>query len=68
MSYPLPEGEDLRRAVRWISAGLQEPAHPPIIRLIEEAIFKFDLSPKDGETLLDFFRSNRTSGQEPDKG
>ena len=56
MSYPLPEGEDLRRAVKWISAGLEVSSHEPITRLIEQAIFKFDLSPKDGELLLDFFR------------
>ncbi len=56
MTYPLPEGEDLRRAVKWISAGLEENPNARVHRLIEEAIFKFDLSPKDGEWLMDFFR------------
>jgi hypothetical protein len=65
MSYPLPEGEDLRRAVRWISAGLEVPSHEPLIRLVEQAIFKFDLSPKDGETLLNFFGR---SAKAPDSG
>jgi hypothetical protein len=55
MTYPLPEGEDLRRAVKWISAGLQEQPVRPLSRLIHEAVFKFDLSPKDGEFLMRFF-------------
>jgi hypothetical protein len=67
MSYPLPEGEDLRRAVRWIASGLQGPSHPPLIRLIEQAIFKFDLSPKDGEFLINFFKGGVPSDVEPDK-
>jgi len=57
MTHPLPEGEDLRRAVKWISQGLQEQPTPKLFRLIEEATFKFDLSPKDGEFLLRFFKS-----------
>jgi hypothetical protein len=55
MHDTLPEGEDLRRAVRWISAGLQEKPGTPIQPLIQQAIFKFDLSPKDAEFLLGFF-------------
>jgi len=52
----LPEGEDLRRAVKWISDGrLDDPARP-VQRLVQEAIFKFDLSPKDAEFLHAFFR------------
>jgi hypothetical protein len=47
----LPEGEDLRRAVRWISGSLQA--------LLQEAIFKFDLSPKDAEFLIGFFRQRK---------
>jgi hypothetical protein len=58
MTYPLPEGEDLRRAVKWISAGLQEQSGRPIYRLVEEAVFKFDLSPKDGEFLTTFFKEH----------
>ena len=56
MTYPLPEGEDLRRAVKWISACLQERTGRPLFRLIEEAVFKFDLSPKDAEFLMNFFK------------
>jgi len=68
MSYPLPEGEDLRRAVRWISASLQESSNQPVFRLVDQAIFKFDLSPKDAEFLLNFFKGGAVSRHEPDKG
>ncbi len=68
MSYPLPEGEDLRRAVKWVSAGLQESPDQQVLRLVEQAIFKFDLSPKDGEYLLNFFRSARTGSGQAGKG
>jgi hypothetical protein len=68
MSYPLPEGEDLRRAVKWISAGLQGDSHEPLVRLIEQAIFKFDLSPKDGEFLHNFFKGGAPKGEESGKG
>ena len=56
MTYPLPEGEHLRRAVKWFSAGLQEQPVRPLHRLIEEAVFKFDLPPKDAEFLMNFFK------------
>ncbi len=59
MPYPLPEGEDLRRAVKWISEGLREDPDKKLFRLVEEAIFRFDLSPKDGEFLMNFFRSHK---------
>jgi hypothetical protein len=51
----LPEGEDLRRAVRWISGRLQESHHEPISVLVNEAVFKFDLSPKDADFLIAFY-------------
>jgi hypothetical protein len=57
MTYPMPEGEDLRRAVKWISQNLEENPDQKLHRLVEQATFKFDLSPKDAEYLINFFRS-----------
>jgi len=59
MSDILPEGEDLRRAVRWVSGSLQENVGQRVQVLVQEAIFKFDLSPKDAEFLLNFFRQRK---------
>lgn len=61
MSPLQPEGEALRRAVRFISekreAALAEggPA-PSTMTLIDEASLRFDLAPKDAEFLIAFFR------------
>jgi hypothetical protein len=52
----LPEGEDLRRAVKWVSTHLQENPGQPLHKLVQEAVFKFDLSPKDSEFLSRFYR------------
>lgn len=51
----LPEGEDLRRAIKWVSGNLQENPDQPLQPLVQEAIFKFDLSPRDGEFLIGFY-------------
>jgi hypothetical protein len=53
----LPDGEDLRRAVKWISGNLQEDAEQPVQALVQKAIFKFDLSPKDADFLIGFYSS-----------
>lgn len=55
----LPEGEDLRRAIKWISGSLQEGPVKSILQLVQEATFKFDLSPKDADFLIDFFRQRK---------
>jgi hypothetical protein len=56
MSYPMPEGEDLRKAVKWISQNLEDDPNKKLLRLVEQATFRFDLSPKDAEYLINFFR------------
>jgi hypothetical protein len=52
----LPEGEELRRAVQWISSHLLEDPECAILPLVNEAIFRFDLSPLDAEFLIKFYR------------
>jgi hypothetical protein len=59
MSDILPEGEDLRRAVKWISGSLQEGPGKSIHQLVQDATFKFDLSPKDAEFLMAFFSQRK---------
>ena len=39
----LPDGEDIRRAVKWVSDSLQDTPGRPAQPLVQEAIFKFDL-------------------------
>jgi hypothetical protein len=59
MSVPLPEGEALRRAIRWISGQQEIIPKPSIISLVEEAGKKFNLSPKDCDFLLRFLTDSK---------
>ncbi|MBJ6723835.1 hypothetical protein [Geomesophilobacter sediminis] len=58
----LPEGEELHRAVKWISGNLQEDPNQEMGPLLREAIFKFNLSPKDSEHLIEFYREAKLRG------
>ncbi len=59
MTEALPKGEDLRRAVKWVSANLQENSDQPVQPLVQEAIFKFDLSPMDADFLNRFYSNEK---------
>jgi hypothetical protein len=50
----LPEGEQLRRAVKWISDARIENPGASLSKLIADACLKFDLPPKDAESLTRF--------------
>jgi hypothetical protein len=56
MSEIMPTGEALRRAVRYVSDQLQENADRPLLSLVDEASQRFDLTPKQSEYLLRFYR------------
>ena len=47
-----PEGEDLRKAVKWISEERKFSPEKELKTIIEEACLKFDLSPMDADFLL----------------
>jgi len=55
MKEQTAENEDLRRAVKWVSGNIRENPDLPVRPLVQEAIFKFDISPKDAEFLIEFF-------------
>jgi hypothetical protein len=54
-----PEGEDLRKAVKWISEERKYGPKRKLAKLIEEACFKFNLSPMDAEYLSMFYRQEK---------
>ena len=56
MTTVQPEGEDLRKAVKWISEERKYNPEAVTSKLIEEACLKFDLSPMDAEYLRNFFK------------
>jgi len=47
-----PQGEDLRKAVKWVSEERQSSPGQPLNILVEKACHKFDLSPKDSDFLM----------------
>ncbi len=55
MSNIMPEGEEIRRAIKWISSHLEDNPDQSVNKLVEQAVFTFDLSPKDADFLINFF-------------
>jgi hypothetical protein len=47
-----PKGEDLRRAVKWVSEERAYNSEKDVKAIVQEACMKFDLSPKDADFLL----------------
>ena len=51
-----PQGEDLRKAVQWVSDERKSNPKKKVQTIIEEACIKFDLAPVDADFLLRNFR------------
>ena len=51
----LPEGEQLRKAIKWISDERIDNPGTSLSKLIGDASLKFDLPPKDAEFVTRFF-------------
>jgi hypothetical protein len=47
----IPQGQDIRRAVKWISDMRQTDPQADPGKLVEQACLKFNLSPMDAEYL-----------------
>jgi hypothetical protein len=52
MAGMLPEGDGIRRALRWLSDRRLEDPSAPRMRLIDEASTRFDLTPVEVEFLV----------------
>ncbi len=57
MTTIIPESESLKRAVKWISENLKEKSDQSINTLINEAVLRFDLNPKQSQSLYDLYRN-----------
>ena len=55
MSTVIPEGEGIRKAVKWIDEARKDTPDRPLMKLIDEAGMAFNLAPKDTEFLIRFF-------------
>ena len=63
MAMVMPEGEALRKAIKWISAEIVEDPDKSLQGLVNEAVMRFDLSPKDGEFLISFYKKGQSPSQ-----
>ena len=64
MTTVMPEGEAIRRAVKWISIELQEDPNKPLQKLINDSVLRYDLSPKEAEFLTEFYLKGKVDGHQ----
>jgi len=55
-----PEGEDIRRAIRWISDEKKYNPEKSLKQLVEAACLRFNLSPLDADYLFGFYNENKS--------
>ena len=51
-----PEGEAVRRAIRYVSTTREENPAQPLMAVIDEATLRYDLSPREAEFLIRFYK------------
>jgi hypothetical protein len=59
MSTIQPKGEQLKKAIKWISEKRKEAPDINLVKLVDDAGFQFDLSPKDSQFLLRFVKNDQ---------
>jgi hypothetical protein len=59
MSTIQPKGEQLKKAIKWISEKRKETPDINLVKLVDDAGFQFDLSPKDSQFLLRFVKNDQ---------
>jgi len=52
-----PKDEKVKEAIKWISSERSESENADIARLINNATMRFDLSPKEEEFLISFYKN-----------
>jgi hypothetical protein len=51
-----PQGEEVRRAVKWVAEQIEYEPQKKLAGILEEAGLRFDLSPLEMEFLQRFYR------------
>lgn len=52
------QGDNVRKAIEYIDERKREQPDTSVLKLISEAGARFNLTPKDEEFLIVFFKSN----------
>ncbi len=58
MANVQPQGDQLKKAVKWISEKRKEYPDINLAKLVDDASLQYDLSPKDSEFLLRFVKND----------
>lgn len=58
MSTLQPTAEPLKNAIKWISERRKATPDINLNKLVDEACFQFDLSPKDSQFLIRFVKDD----------
>ena len=59
MATIIPKGENIRRALKWISDNQLDDNKKPLSRLIQEAGLRFNLSPNEEAYLENFYKEKK---------
>ena len=59
MSTAQVQGEALKKAIAWVSEQRKKTPEVPVVKLADDAAFRFDLSPRDSEFLLRFVKGEQ---------
>ena len=60
MTTVIPQSESLKRAVKWASDCLKQDPDREKFAIIQDAVLRFDLSPKDEQFLYNFYRPSES--------
>jgi hypothetical protein len=55
-----PKDEKVKQAIKWISVERQESENKGKSKLISDAAMKFNLSPKEEEFLISFYKDKES--------
>ncbi len=58
MTTIMPTGDSIRKAVKWIDEE-KKGGRTDLMKLIDEAGMNFNLSPKDSDFLIRFFKEEK---------
>jgi hypothetical protein len=61
MNIITSEKEELKRAIKWVAENLEENREQRLSKVINTAVYKFNLSPADAEYLSRFFHDRGKS-------
>ena len=52
------QGEQLRKAIKYVSDKLSEDSGIDLTKLVDDACLRYDLNPKDSEFLIRFVKKS----------